>query len=303
MLLWPVITGVEAAPKVETSIRPLHALVSGVMAGVGEPGVLVRGAASLHTYSLRPSEARRIAEAEVIFWVGEELELFLRKPLRHAVRARVVALGEVEGLNRLTYRQGQEWEEGEAAEEHDGEGDDHHHHHDGYDGHIWLDPENGKILVATMGKILSEIDPENAARYGENVTRMHARLDALREELQARLAPVRERPFVVFHDAYHYFEKRFGLKAVGRVALDPERKPGAKHLKALRERLEGAGAVCLFAEPQFEPRMVETLIRGTRVAKGILDPEGVTEQAEGEEGYFRLMRNLASGLVECLERK
>ena len=307
------------APEVVVSIKPIHSLVAGVMAGVGEPGLILRGGASPHTYQMRPSEARMLDGADVVFYVGEALETFLAKPLRSlGGDARVVALMEAEGIELLPYRQngpleghghhggragrtagaGNHDHEREAAAEHDYD----EHDHAGMDAHIWLDPANARAIVRAVAAELAAVNPDHRESYRENARRVVARLNALDGELHTLLEPVKGVPFVVFHDAYQYLERRYGLSAVGAITLGPERRPGAHHLREVRARIRELDARCVFSEPQFEPKLVATAIEGTNARAGVLDPEGGAREV-GPDAYFELMRANAAALVSCLGRQ
>jgi zinc transport system substrate-binding protein len=308
-------------------------LVVGVMQGVGEPVLLVKGTGSEHSYSLRPSKARALEQAEVVFWVGETMETFLIKPLRAlAGDARVIELREVPGLTLLATREGGMWEahqddadhagadadhDADAhAEEHDdtrerapthepeGEhaGAEHEAADDGHgetDMHIWLDPGNAKVLAAAIASALGEADPDNASVYQTNAARLRQQLDELDRSLADRLATVSDRPYVVFHDAYQYFERRYGVRAVGAITINPTVRPSAQRLGEIHERLEQLDAACVFAEPQFEPTLVETVIEGTSAHRGVLDPLGAALDP-GPDQYFELLNSLADSLVNCL---
>ena len=307
-----VVSAAELA--VVVSIKPVHSLVAGVMEGVGEPALLVKGTGSEHSYSLRPSEARALEQAEVVFWVGETLETFLSKPLRAlAGDARVLELSKTPGLALLDAREGGMWqahehdhervepEQGARAAEHEGEHAEVDHAHGETDMHIWLDAANAKVLVGTIATVLSDADPDNARIYRTNAARLRQQLDELDRSLEDRLAPVAGRPYVVFHDAYQYFERRYGMQAVGAIAVNPTLRPSAQRLGAIHERLERLDAACAFAEPQFEPALVDVVIDGTNAQKGVLDPLGAALDA-GPDQYFELMNDLADSLVECLRR-
>jgi zinc transport system substrate-binding protein len=336
-------TGARAEPvEVVVSIKPVHSLVAAVMEGVATPALLIEGAGSPHTYSLRPSEARALERADVVFWIGEGLETFLERPLAAlSADARVVELAAAEGIHLLATREGGVWEGHDHAHDHDDEhvhGDDHghdeehahsddddhheehahadehdeehahagqHHHHDGHahgehDMHLWLDPHNAEAMVRLIAATLAEVDPAHAEIYEANAARLEERLDALDALLQAKLEPIAERPFIVFHDAYQYLERRYGLNAAGSITVSPEQRPGARRLQEIQARLEQADAACVFAEPQFEPALVETVIEGTDARAGVLDPLGA-ELAAGPEQYFELMEDLADALAGCLD--
>lgn len=292
-----------AAPNVVASTKPVHALVSAVMAGVGEPGLIVKGAASPHTYSLRPSDAAALENADVVFWTGHGMELFLADALETlSTKAQTVELSESEGIELLPMREGGTFEphshgdEDHGHEEHD---HDHDHAHEEGDMHFWLDPENAKLMVAEIARVLSATDPDNATAYQANATSEIAALGALETEIAATLAGVKDKPFIVFHDAYQYFEKRFGLDVAGTITVSPETMPGAARVDELRTKVKELGATCVFAEPNFEPAIVRTVVEGTEAKAGILDPEG-SALPEGPGLYADLLRGIAGGLVDCL---
>lgn len=288
-------------PRVVASIQPLHSLAAAVMKGVGEPALLVTGAQSEHTYALKPSDARALQAAQVVVMVDEGYESFLAKPLKtRKTSLDVIAMADLPGAVTLTPRQGGVWEE----DEHDDHNHSHGHGHDhgAIDGHVWLDPTNARLLVTALADRLSELDPGHAETYHANAATTVARLSALDAELKARLAPVAGKPFVVFHDAYQYLEKRYGLAAAGSITVDPDRPPSARRLAALRDRLKAAGAACVFREPQFPAPVVKTLAASAGAREGVLDPQGAA-LPPGPDQYFALMTGLADGLTSCLEPK
>jgi zinc transport system substrate-binding protein len=294
-----------AAPAVVASTKPVHSLVSAVMGDTGSPTLLVKGAASPHTYSLRPSDAAALESADIVFWTGHGMELFLGEALESlSTNANVVELAEAPGIELLPLREGGAFEahaHGDEDHDHD-HGDEAHelgHAHDEGDMHFWLDPENAKLMVAHIAKTLSEADPDNAATYAANAGAEQARLDALAAELTEMLAPVADRPFLVFHDAYQYFESRFDLDVAGTVTVSPEAMPGAARIDELRAKVAELGATCVFAEPNFEPAIVSTIVEGTAARAGVLDPEGASLN-EGPDLYHQLLRGIATGLVDCL---
>ncbi|MBI4183457.1 MAG: zinc ABC transporter substrate-binding protein [Proteobacteria bacterium] len=303
-------------PKVVATIKPIHSLIAGVMEGVGVPDLLLDGPASPHAYALKPSDARKLAAAEVVFWVDKGLEAFLAKALGAlAPKARVVALSEEPGVALLDAREGGAWEEHEDEHEkkhgdsraHEPESgkatalapESQGHGHSAVDMHIWLDPENAKAIVGAAVATLAAVDPANASRYRANGARLAARLDALDRALGVRLATLRDRPYVVFHDAYQYFERRYDLNAIGSITVSPERSPGAKRLSELRGKILDLKAACVFSEPQFEPKLVGTIVAGTGARTGVLDPLGAA-LSPGPDSYFLLMEGLARGLADCL---
>lgn len=280
-----------AAPQVVASLKPIHALAAAIMEGVAAPKLIVQGAASEHLYVMKPSDAAALNNADFVFWVGPMMEDFLIRPLVSLPsHVRPVALADVPGLERLTVRAQGAFDPDGGETSKDGQV---------IDGHIWLDPGNARIMAAFIAKILSDADSKNAPAYAANARRLDGELVALDAELAAKLAPLNGRPFIVFHDAYHYLEVRYGLSAVGAVTLHPGLSASARRLSQLRARIRAAGVVCAFAEPQFEPKLLNNLIAGTGLKTGVLDPIGAT-LAPGRGAYFVLMRNLARALSLCL---
>ena len=288
-------------PRVVASIKPVHALVAAVMGDLGVPALIVKGAASPHTYSLRPSDAAALQAADLVFWTGHGLELFLEDAITTlAPRAAIVELAASPGITLLPPREGGTFEPHAHDEgDHDHEEGHDHAHEEEADMHFFLDPENAKVMVSEIVAGLSAADPEHAATYAENGRAQIADLEALLEQTRARLEPLADRPFVVFHDAYQYFERRFDLAVVGSITVSPEVTPGADRIAEIRTRLKTLDAACVFAEPQFDPRIVEVLIEGSSARAGVLDPEGAAVP-EGPRAYRELIEALAAGLIECL---
>ena len=297
LAIWLGTATAQTSPKVVASIKPLHSLVAGVMAGVAEPVLLLRGSASPHAYALRPSDAQALQEAEAVFWVGEEAEGFLTKPLRSlAGNAKVVALSDAEGIHWLSLREGAVW----LPHEHEDESETHsEHRHNGRNPHIWLDPRNAQVMVQAIVTTLRAADPAHASTYQTNGWTLSQRLDALDAKLREDLTPLSGKPYLVFHDAYQYFEKRYGLHPIGAVTTSPERTAGVKRLQALRKQVMGSGVRCVFTEPQFSPKLLRVVTSGLQVKRGVLDPVGA-ELSPGPELYFTLLNNLSTSLRACL---
>lgn len=296
----------QPAPGVVVTIPPVHGLVADVMAGVGTPRLLLPGGVSPHAYALRPSDSRALHDAALIVWVGGDLETFLEKPLRTlAAKARILRLSDAPGVALLPNRPaGTRVSDGRERQDASGHGSGHDHGNDhdhghGFDPHLWLAPSHARAIVAAAAAALAEVDPANAAHYRANAARTQRSLDSLETEIAAALRPVRDVPFVVFHDAFQYFEKAFGLRSVGALALSPERKPGARRLIELRRTIRETGARCAFAEPQFSPSLIATLLSGTGAQAGSLDALGATVPP-GPGAYHAIMRDLASDVVACL---
>ena len=309
--------------KVVTSIKPVHSLVSGVMVGVGVPSLIIDGAGSPHTYSLKPSQAKQLQDAKLVFWMGDELETFLEGPIENiAQNATAIKLINAHGLKKIKFREGGTFDDHghDNQDEHDHEKHDDHDHekhakkehddhgdHDGHDDHghgefdphVWLDPVNAKAIVHEIEEALVKADPEHASTYKANAHKMMDKIDSLTAELREELEPVHEKGFIVFHDAYQYFEQRFDVAAIGSITVSPEVMPGAERVSELREKISDSSATCVFSEPQFEPKLVGILVEGTGARTGVLDPLGAT-LAKGPDLYFQLIRNMASSLKKCL---
>ncbi len=381
----------QADVNVVASIKPIHSLVAAVMEGVGEPELIVEGAGSPHTYALKPSQARDLENADIVFWLGHELEAFLEKPLEAiAGDAKSVELIDAHDLVKLEFREGGAFEkhahddedghdehdhdehkheekahdehdhdehkheehahdehkhdehkheekahdehdhdehkheekahdehdhdehkhEEKAHDEHDHDEHKHEEHahdehkhdehdHGAFDAHVWLDPANAKAIVHEIEETLIEADPENAATYEANAEALMTKIDGLIAEVSEDLVPVKDQGFVVFHDAYQYFEKRFGLSAIGSVTVSPEVMPGAERISDLQAKIKELNAACVFAEPQFQSKLVTTVTEGTSAKSGVLDPLG-TEIEDGPELYFTLIKNMATSFKTCL---
>jgi zinc transport system substrate-binding protein len=309
------------APNVVVSVKPIHSLVASIMQGVGEPSLIVEGGASPHTYSMKPSNAAALQAAKVVFWVGPGLEAFLDKPLDAlGSGAKVIELSEAPGIEKLKFREGGAFEahddgdEGHGAEAHGAEeakheghedhaaeaGEHDHHHAEGeFDMHMWLDPMNAKAMAAEIEKTLADVDPANASAYKANLETFNQRIDALDKSLAETVAPIKDKPFVVFHDAYQYFEHRYQVRVAGSITVSPEVLPGAERLSEIHAKIEELGATCVFAEPQFEPKLINVVIEGTPAKSGTLDPEAASLEA-GPDLYFQLMENIGASLKECL---
>lgn len=315
----------HAAVEVLTSIKPLQLIAAAVQDGVGAPDVLLPASASAHHYVLRPSDVRRIRNAELFYWIGPDLESFLPRVL-DGRKGPSVALQEQPGLTLRHFGEAHEHghdahdahdahEEHEAHAAHDAhdahddhvahdEHDDHDHdqaHRPGtLDAHLWLLPANARVIAARMAADLGAADPANAARYQANLAAFEQRVHALDERLKQRFVAVADKPFFVFHEAYDYFEAAYGLRHAGVFSTGGEVQPGARHVAAMRERLQQAGPSCVFSEPPARPRLVNTLSRGLPVKMAELDVLGVNLKADAQ-GYERLLEDLGNTLAECLE--
>ena len=286
--------------KVLVSIKPFHSLVSAIMQDVSEPLLLINGNNSPHSYALRPSSAENLQQADLVFWGGEILEGFLTKPLQSlANRAKLVSLQETAGLRLLPLRSGIGWQKHETDSANDHSAEDETTSTSGTDPHIWLDPYNAKIISAKIVEILTAMDPQNAQSYRINGEKYGLRLELLDRKLKAEMTKVAETPYMVFHDAYQYFEKRYQLNVVGSMTLHIGFGSSVRRLTAVRKTIQKEKIRCIFSEPQFSPKLLQTVIAGTNVKQGTLDPLGAGLES-GAELYFTLLNNLSHNLSSCL---
>ena len=326
-------SGLAKDLSVVSSIRPIHSLVSGVMGDIAQSHLLVSGGDSPHTYALKTSDARLLQSADIVFWVGEDMESFLDKAISSlSPEAKIVALSEVPNLVLLPVREGGVWEahdhdhhddDGHAGhdevkgheheEEHHGEehheeshathDDDAHHDeskdHEEMGMHVWLDPQNAIVMVEAIAKALSEVDRDSADIYRRNADLMIERLEALTKQISTQLAGLEQRRFIQFHDAFQYLENRFSLNAAGSITLNPERQVGAGRVQAIRQRIIDERVVCIFTEPQFEPKLVNVITEGLAIKVASLDPIGL-DFLPGPDLYFSLLIRNSDALKSCL---
>lgn len=295
-------TAIAEMPSVSVDIPPIHSLVSMVMEGVGTPNLIVRTGASPHGYSLRPSEAEALQDADIVFWVSEGLTPWLEDSLDAlAKNAKKVELLEVEGTTELPFREGATFEAHDHEEEdHDEHADEGHDEHEGHDPHAWLDPENARVWLDVIAADLSALDPENAETYMANAAAGKAELASMIVEIDTKLDAVRGTNFAVFHDAYQYFENRFDFRAVGAIKLGDASDPSPARIAEIRETVVDLGVTCAFAEPQFNPGLLQSVFAGTTATTGVLDPLGADLEL-GPDFYPALLRNLANNLSACLK--
>jgi zinc transport system substrate-binding protein len=284
-------------PSVATDITPVHGLVSMVMGDLGTPALLVEPGASPHGYALRPSQAAALQNADAVFWIGHDLTPWLDDPLDSLARqAVVVELLDTEGTVVHQFREDAVF----AHDEHDEHEDGHEGHaHDGADPHAWLDPENAVVWLAAIAETLSGLDPDNADTYRTNAAAAQAEITALNTEIATRLAPVSTRSFVVFHDAFQYFEQRFDLSSAGAISMSDASSPSAARIAEIRDAVAEQDVVCVFSEPQFNPGLVATVAAGTELTTAIIDPLG-SDLPLGADFYPALIHSIAASVEGCL---
>ncbi len=276
-------------PRVLVSVNPVHSLIAQITQGVGAPDLLLAGTVSPHTYSMRPSDSRKLHAADVVFWVGPALETFLVKPLSTLdSNTHIVELNKQPNINTIKSR---------SSHFHD----DENQTHSGleFDPHIWLDPNNAKSIVKIATNVLSKIDPGNQSVYQANSDNAIAQLTALEKEINERLKPVMEIPYIVFHDAYQHFEKHYGLNSLAAVTIGAEKMPGAKGIIELKKLIVENDVKCMFSEPQFEPKILETITEDVDIEIGTLDSLGATIEP-GVSAYEQILLGLTTSLTSCL---
>ncbi|MDC1006979.1 zinc ABC transporter substrate-binding protein [Candidatus Pelagibacter sp.] len=300
----------KADLKVVTSIKPIHSLASYIMDGVGSPGLIVDGYNSPHSFQLKPSHAKMLEQADIIFWIGEDLENFLEKPLATiAKKAEKIELLEIKDIKKLKFRERNIFEEHEGhddhgddakKEEHDDHGDDakkeEHDDHEGhghgeYDPHIWLDPINAKVILNEITEHLIENDSKNASTYKSNLAKALAKIDKLIIDVITETNT--DLSYVVFHDAYQYYENRFNVNILGAMTVNPDVMPGAEQIHEIHEVIEHDNVSCILSEPQFNPDIIKSIAKDTNVKTGVLDPLGANLKP-GKDLYFNLIRNMSA---------
>lgn len=292
-------------PQVLTTLKPLQLIAEAITDGISTPEVLLAPGASPHDYALKPSDSRKLANADVLMWIGPDMEAFLTRSAEQRPAATVLTLADVLNLKvRGKEEEHHDDEDHEAEHEEADHHDEHeegHHHHGGYNPHMWTSPALAIEAAHALTEKLREADPSNASRYVENFKRFEDGVNAEDARIKALLAPVKSSGYYVFHDAYHYFEEYYGLNHLGEFTVNPERTPGAKHLSEIRHALEAGQARCVFTEPQFTPAVVEAITRGLDVHQAALDPLA-TDIKNGPEGYEQFLDELAHGFANCLAR-
>ena len=321
--IFSLVSSANAEVKVVTSIKPIHSLASYVMDGVGKPDVIVDGYNSPHGFSLKPSHAKMLENADLVIWIGEDLEAFLEKPLDTiAKKAKNIEVMDLKGIKKLKFREknifeghddhGHDEHKEHGHDEHKDEHKEHghdehkdeHKEHDGHEGHahgehdphVWLDPMNAKVIVKEITKQLVQLDSKNSAAYKANSKKALADIDKLTKNIKKDLS--KDLRFVVFHDAYQYFEKRFGIQVLGALTVNTDVMPGAEQLSEIREVIEHEKVNCIFSEPQFNPSIIKSIAKDTKVKTGILDPLGA-KLDKGKNLYFDLLNDMASSFKGC----
>ena len=317
-------TSANAEIKVVASIKPIHSLASYLMDGVGKPSLIVDGYASPHGFAMKPSHAKMLQDADIVFWVGEDLENFLEKPLDSiAKKAEKIELLETKGLIKLKFRERNIFDDHDdhghedghkkkddhddhahddhakkedGHDDHDDHDDHEGHNHGEFDPHIWLDPINAKVILFEMSKHLIENDPKNENAYRTNLSKAYKEIDKLTSDVTAELN--QSVASIVFHDAYQYFEKRFNVNILGAFTVNTDVMPGAEQLSEIREIIEHDKVVCVFSEPQFNPDIIKAVAKDMNIKTGVVDPLGATLNPS-KDLYFDLIKNMSKSFKGC----
>ncbi|QAB30186.1 zinc ABC transporter substrate-binding protein ZnuA [Pantoea ananatis] len=289
-----------AHADIVASIKPVGFIASAIADGVTPVEVLLPDGASEHDYALRPSDVKRLQNADLVVWVGPEMEAFMTKSAASLPEKKNLAIVQISGVKPLLLRGGEDddhHDHDDAEHDHD---EAHHHHHGEFNMHLWMSPEIAKkTAVAIHGKLL-ELMPQDKAKLDANLQHFEAELADTDKRIISQLAPVKDKGYFVFHDAYTYFEKHYGLSPTGHFTVNPEIQPGAQRLHQIRTQLVEKKAVCVFAEPQFRPAVIDAVARGTQVRKGTLDPLG-TDISLGKDSYVKFLSQLSSQYETCLK--
>ena len=319
-------TSANADIKVVASIKPIHSLVSYLMDGVAKPDLIVDGYASPHGFAMKPSHAKMLQNADIVFWVGEDLENFLEKPLNSiAKKAEKIELMNAKGIVKLKFRERNIFGDHDDHDDHDDHGhkkkddhDDHDHddhakkedghddhddhdgheghHHGEFDPHIWLDPINASAILKEMTEHLIENDSKNASKYKNNLNKALKDIDKLTADVKSELN--QSVASIVFHDAYQYFEERFNVNILGAFTVNTDVMPGAEQLAEIREIIEHDNVACVFSEPQFNPDIIKAVAKDMNIKTGVVDPLGATLKP-GKNLYFDLIRNMSASFKGC----
>ncbi|WP_219702315.1 zinc ABC transporter substrate-binding protein ZnuA [Marinomonas lutimaris] len=305
-----------AKPVIVTSIKPVSMIVAAIAGDKAEIQQIVSSTASPHDFAMRPSDLKKIINADTVVWVGESLERFLEKPLENAGKEESsIEWLALDGMALHNFAKEHHHDEDEAEEDHDhdheahgdheehGDHDEHEghegHHHDGVDPHVWLSPDNARVLAKAVTARLVSLDSANAEYYKDNLASFENGLSAKDAEIRNALNKVNKVPYIVFHDGYSYFEQHYGLSHAGEITVSPERKPGAKKVAEIRHEIQENKVQCVFSEPQFSPAIVKTLLEGSDVKTAPLDPLG-SKVKMGTNAYFSFLDSLSGQFLSCL---
>ncbi|MDA0361405.1 MAG: zinc ABC transporter substrate-binding protein [Proteobacteria bacterium] len=285
-------------PRVSVDILPVHSLVSQVLKGLAVPDLLVETGSSPHNYYMRPSEAAALEAADIVFWVSDGLTPWFGNVVGTiSKKAKVIELFKAKGVKKLPFREGAAFENHAHEENHEIGVEK---SEDEYNPHAWLDPENGKLWLDVIATELSKLDPKNSNIYLQNAHEGKLIIEAVEKNILIMLNPYRSKSFVVFHDAYQYFEHRFDFLSSGAIALSDASKPSPSRLKEIKDLILELGVACVFAEPQYSRGLVNAVTEGTNAHIGVLNPMGV-DLKSGPLFYPNLLEEIAKNISDCLK--
>ncbi|MDC0092874.1 zinc ABC transporter substrate-binding protein [Alphaproteobacteria bacterium] len=304
-----------------TTIQPINSLVNAIIGNTGKTISIIPGEQSPHDFKLRPSDVKVLQNGNIIFYVSNHLESSVTKVFKNLPKnIKLINLMEDTGIKHLAIRDNAAWERhdhhghddhddhdkhGKKHDDHDDHDkhgkkhDDHDDHEKEDDVHIWLSPDNAIKIVQKVNEVLSLYFPENSKIYNDNKTKFINKIKNLQKELVKELSPIKDKPYIVFHDAYQYFEKTFELNAVGSVALEGDIASSPKQISFIKDKIIKSKASCVFQEPQFDSKLVKIVVEGTDAKIGTLDPLGVNITGD-KDFYLQLLTNMAKSLKECL---
>lgn len=281
-------------PLIVASINPLHSIVTSIVGNTGNVSLLIESNTSPHNFALKPSHAKLLNNAEIFFYIDDQLESALKKTIKSLPKTvKVKKVSQFKNLKLLPVRENLNWEE-------DGHGHNHDHDHGSYDIHFWLDTQNAIEIAKGVTQELSKLYPENINTYKKNAKKLITKIKTKDNSIKLKLKEVKNKPYIVFHDAYQYFEKAYNLNAIGSILLNPEQPPSPKRIIKIRSKIKTLNAYCVFKEPQFKAQIVNTVIENTNAKVGTLDPLG-SNIVSGQDMYINLLDDLATNIKNCLK--
>ena len=285
ILLYPTQLNADT-PDVLVTLKPLHSLVSALMLDIGEPGLLLDNLQSPHDYSMKPSDRRRINQADIIIYASADIESFIPAIQNSLPQQKFIKLTNIPGLKLLETR---------AFDSH---AQQHNHH---IDGHIWLSIDNAIIISQYLSNEFIKQDPLNSERYRTNSNKQISKLRQLKKDIQQQVLPLRNQAFLMFHDAFQYFENEFQLSSGMFVTTSPDHKPGIRHILKLKQKIQQQNIRCIFYEPPHIPKIIQTLTEGSKIQLIPLEPLGIKYEM-GNEQYFKLLSDISYNLYNCLKQ-
>lgn len=300
-----------AHADVLTTIKPLGFIANAITDGVTNTQVLLPVSASPHDYNLKPSDVEKLKSAQLVVWVGDEMETFLEKSIEKLPEENVLKLEDVPAIKALVDATKKDDDhdahEGHKHEHSHDHKDDHHHDHSHHghshdkDWHVWLSPTASEHIAEQIAQRLSQKMPEKKAKIDANLADFKASLNKKNGEITQQLSTAKDKGYYTFHDAYGHFEHTYGLTSLGSFTINPTIAPGAKTLNKIKKSIQEHKAQCLFAEPQFTPKVIESLSKGTAVKVGKLDPLG-EKVAMGKTSYPQFLQAIADQFSDCLAK-